>query len=124
VWNADQDVCLATFVLEYHELLERTQGEPLLRWIVQYNNKIDVCGGVYPVDLDELVSIDRVRIDDLRRPFLNRVLIEGSGDRARWTVLLPQATMFDARAAVAADRAVVCAARIAIRATWTTPTAR
>jgi len=56
VWNADQDVCLAAFVLEYHELLERTEGEPLLRWIVQYNNKIDVCGGLYPVSLDELVK--------------------------------------------------------------------
>ncbi|MCP5117889.1 MAG: hypothetical protein GY953_44300 [bacterium] len=55
VWNADQDVCLATFVLEYHELLERQGGEPLLRWIVQYNNKIDVCGGIYPVNLQDLV---------------------------------------------------------------------
>ena len=56
VWNADQDVCLAAFVLEYHELLERAEGTPLLRWIVQYNNKIDVCGGLYPVNLDELVK--------------------------------------------------------------------
>ncbi len=56
VWNADQDVCLAAFVLEYHERLERAEGEPLLRWIVQYNNKIDVCGGLYPVNLDELVK--------------------------------------------------------------------
>lgn len=56
VWNADQDVCLAVFVLEYHELLERTQGEPPLRWIVQYNNKIDVCGGLYPVSVNELVK--------------------------------------------------------------------
>ncbi len=55
VWNADQDVCLAAFVLEYYSLLERAEGQPLLRWIVQYNNKIDVCGGLYPVDLDELV---------------------------------------------------------------------
>ena len=56
VWNADQDVCLTAFVLEYHELLERKQGTPTLRWIVQYNNKIDVCGGLYPVRLDELVE--------------------------------------------------------------------
>jgi hypothetical protein len=56
VWNADQDVCLAAFVLEYHELLERAEVKPLLRWIVQYNNKIDVCGGLYPVNLDELVK--------------------------------------------------------------------
>ena len=56
VWNADQDVCLAAFVLEYHELLERAEVKPLLRWIVQYNNKIDVCGGIYPVNLTELVD--------------------------------------------------------------------
>ena len=55
VWNADQDVCLAAFLLEYHELLERLHADPLLRWIVQFNNKIDVCGGLYPVDLQELV---------------------------------------------------------------------
>jgi hypothetical protein len=55
VWNADQDVCLAAFVLERHEMLERAEGTPLLRWIVQYNNKIDVCGGLYPFSLDELV---------------------------------------------------------------------
>jgi hypothetical protein len=53
-WNADQDVCLAAFILEYHELLERFHSDPLLRWIVQFNNKIDVCGGLYPVDLPEL----------------------------------------------------------------------
>jgi hypothetical protein len=54
VWNADQDVCLASFILEYHELLER-KGSPMLRQVVQFNNKIDVCGGLYPVDLDEIV---------------------------------------------------------------------
>jgi len=55
-WNADQDVCLAAFVLEHHDLLERSEGTPQLRWIVQYNNKIDVCGGIYPVNLTELVD--------------------------------------------------------------------
>ncbi len=56
VWNADQDVCLAAFVLEYHDLLESSQGAPQLRWIVQYNNKIDICGGLYPVRLEDLVA--------------------------------------------------------------------
>jgi hypothetical protein len=56
VWNADQDVCLAAFVLEYHDLLESAQGAPQLRWIVQYNNKIDICGGLYPVRLEDLVA--------------------------------------------------------------------
>jgi len=56
IWNADQDVCLTAFVLEYHHLLERAEGMPMLRWIVQYNNKIDVCGGLYPVKLEDLVN--------------------------------------------------------------------
>lgn len=55
VWNADQDVCLAAFILEYHELLEK-KGSPGLRQVVQFNNKIDVCGGLYPVDLEEIVN--------------------------------------------------------------------
>lgn len=55
VWNPDQDVCLAAFILEYHEVLERLHNDPLLRWIVQFNNKIDVCGGLYPIDLEEVV---------------------------------------------------------------------
>jgi hypothetical protein len=54
VWNADQDVCLASFVLEHHELLE-SKGSPIVRQIVQFNNKIDICGGLYPVDLEEIV---------------------------------------------------------------------
>ncbi|MFN7994884.1 MAG: response regulator [Bryobacteraceae bacterium] len=36
-------------------MLERFHSDPLLRWIVQFNNKVDVCGGLYPVDLAELV---------------------------------------------------------------------
>ena len=56
VWNADQDVCLASFILENYDLLERAEGSPLLRWIVQFNNKIDVCGGLYPVHLEDLVK--------------------------------------------------------------------
>lgn len=49
----------------------------------------------FEVVLDEPRIIDRLRFDDLRPPFLKRVTIEASGDRERWTVLLPQATVFD-----------------------------
>lgn len=48
-------MCLAAFILEYHEVLERHDTDPLLRWIVQFNNNIDVCGGLYPGDLGEVV---------------------------------------------------------------------
>src|SRR5215472_13504272 len=55
-WNTDQDVCLVAFILQYHEVLERLHNHPLLRWIVQFNNEIGVCGGVYPIDREELVA--------------------------------------------------------------------
>jgi hypothetical protein len=80
VWNADQDVCLAAFILEYHELLEQLHADPLLRWIVQYNNKIDVCGGLYPVDLDELV---RNHVTWVFEPYRQqRMRGKGQGDEA------------------------------------------
>lgn len=70
VWNADQDVCLAAFLLEYHELLERQHNDPLLRWIVQFNNKIDVGGGH---------AFGRViRLENARRP------ATGDGGRRIW----------------------------------------
>jgi hypothetical protein len=80
VWNADQDVCLAAFVLEHHKLLERSEGTPLLRWIVQYNNKVDVCGGLYPVSLDELVQNHFTWVFEPYR--LQRMLGKTQGDDA------------------------------------------
>ena len=47
------------------------------------------------MDLDRLATIDRVRLDGIPAPFMKRALLEGSGDRARWTVLLDQTTVFD-----------------------------
>ena len=34
----------------------RRRARPTLRQVVQFNNKIDVCGGLYPVDLEEIVN--------------------------------------------------------------------
>ena len=39
--------------------------------------------------------IDRFRIDGLSPPYLKRIRLEGSGDRARWTVLVGEGTVFD-----------------------------
>ena len=49
----------------------------------------------FEVDLGEAVEIDRIRIEGLPAPFLKRVLLEAGGDRARWTLLHEQATLFD-----------------------------
>lgn len=86
VWNADQDVCLAAFVLENHELLERAEGTPLLRWIVQYNNKIDVCGGLYPFNLDELVKNHFTWVFEPYLEQRRRGKVQGDEDLIRHTI--------------------------------------
>ncbi len=86
VWNSDQDVCLAAFVLEKHDLLERAEGTPLLRWIVQYNNKIDVCGGLYPFNLDELVRNHFTWVFEPYRQQRMRGKIQGDEDLVRHTI--------------------------------------
>jgi hypothetical protein len=48
----------------------------------------------FEADLGRATTIDRVRLDGIAAPFLKRVTVEGSGDRARWT-LLADATVFD-----------------------------
>ena len=49
----------------------------------------------FEADFETALPVDRVRIAGLPAPFLKRVQIEGSGDRARWTVLVPDGTLFD-----------------------------
>jgi hypothetical protein len=49
----------------------------------------------FEADLGRLFMIDRFRIDGLSPPYLKRIRLEGSGDRARWTVLVGEGTVFD-----------------------------
>lgn len=49
----------------------------------------------FEADFETTLPIDRVRIDGLPAPFLKRVQIEASGDRAHWTLLVPDGTLFD-----------------------------
>jgi hypothetical protein len=50
----------------------------------------------FETDLGSALLIDRVRVDGLPAPFLKRVLrLEGSGDRAHWTLLSREGTLFD-----------------------------
>lgn len=49
----------------------------------------------FEVDLGTGATIDRVRITGLPAPFLKRFRLEGGGDRSRWTLLVPQGTLFD-----------------------------
>src|SRR5205085_7544972 len=46
-------------------------------------------------DLEALLPINGFRVEGLAPPFLKRVRLEGSGDRSHWTLLIPDATLFD-----------------------------
>ncbi|HEX2452452.1 MAG TPA: DUF3999 family protein [Vicinamibacterales bacterium] len=49
----------------------------------------------FEVDLHRADDIDTIRIEGLPAPFLKRLTLEGSGDRAHWTMLAAEGTLFD-----------------------------
>lgn len=49
----------------------------------------------FEFDLGSVQPVDRLRLDGLPAPFLKRFHLEGGGDRSRWTVLVPDGTLFD-----------------------------
>lgn len=48
----------------------------------------------FEADLGAARTVARVRLDGLPEPFLKRYRLEASGDRARWTVLVAEGTLF------------------------------
>jgi hypothetical protein len=48
----------------------------------------------FEADLGGVKTVSRLRLDGLPEPFLKRYRLEGSGDRARWTVLVAEGTLF------------------------------
>ena len=48
----------------------------------------------FEVDFGQALGIDRFRFEGIPPPFLKRVRLEGSGDRARWTLLVDEGTVF------------------------------
>jgi hypothetical protein len=49
----------------------------------------------FEADLGAATAVDRFRVEGLPAPYLKRVKLEASGDRARWTLLADEATLFD-----------------------------
>jgi hypothetical protein len=49
----------------------------------------------FELDLGGVRTVDALAIAGLQPPYMKRLLLEGSGDRARWTVLVREATVFD-----------------------------
>jgi hypothetical protein len=49
----------------------------------------------FEADFGKAAVTDCLRITGIPAPFLKRFCLEGSGDRSRWTVLIPDGTLFD-----------------------------
>jgi hypothetical protein len=49
----------------------------------------------FEADLGSILRVDAFRLDGIPAPFLKRLRLEGSGDRARWTTLTAEGTLFD-----------------------------
>ena len=49
----------------------------------------------FEVDLGKSDVVDQLEVRGLPAPYLKRFRLEGSGDRARWTVLVAEGTLFD-----------------------------
>jgi Protein of unknown function (DUF3999) len=49
----------------------------------------------FEIDLGQPLLVDRFRVEGVSAPFLKRVRLEGSGDRARWTLLVDEGTVFN-----------------------------
>jgi len=49
----------------------------------------------FEIDLGQARRVDRLRMNGIKAPFLKRLRLEGSGDRAHWTVLVDDGTVFD-----------------------------
>ncbi len=49
----------------------------------------------FEADLGSAVRVDAIRVTGLSAPFHKRLVLEGSGDRRRWTLLAGEGTLFD-----------------------------
>jgi hypothetical protein len=49
----------------------------------------------FEMDLGVSHRVDAIRVEGIAAPFLKRLTLEGSGDRARWTMLAAEGTLFD-----------------------------
>ena len=49
----------------------------------------------FEIDLRVARTVDLIQVNGLPAPFLKRVRLEGSGDRAHWTLLVSEGTLFD-----------------------------
>jgi hypothetical protein len=49
----------------------------------------------FEADLGSAAHVDSIRVSGLIAPFHKRLVLEGSGDRSRWTLLAGEGTLFD-----------------------------
>jgi Protein of unknown function (DUF3999) len=48
----------------------------------------------FEADLGEVMLVDAIRLEGMGSPFLKRFVLEGSGDRTHWTLLVAEGTAF------------------------------
>jgi hypothetical protein len=49
----------------------------------------------FEVELAEAKVVDAIRLEGMQAPFLKRLVLEGSGDREHWTLVIAEGTAFD-----------------------------
>ncbi len=49
----------------------------------------------FEADLGGVEVVDSIQVEGMPAPFLKRLVLEGSGDRQRWTMLAAEGTLFD-----------------------------
>jgi Protein of unknown function (DUF3999) len=77
-----------------HLLVHPRGGDPL--WIIGRVLPVQPTRRTsgFEVDFGRSEVINTISVEGIPAPFLKRLSVEGSGDRARWTSLAPEATLF------------------------------
>jgi hypothetical protein len=70
-----------------------TQGDVLPLATIEKTEGAKTSG--FEGDFGAVIPIDRVEVSGIPAPFLKRAVVEGSGDRERWTMLVAEGTLFD-----------------------------
>jgi hypothetical protein len=70
-----------------------TQGSVLPLAIIDRTDGPKTSG--FEGDLGAVIPIDRFEVTGIPAPFLKRAVVEGSGDREHWTMLVAEGTLFD-----------------------------
>lgn len=78
-----------------HLLVDAARGEPAWEGATVLPVATTKRTSGFEADLGAARNVDVLRVEGIPAPFLKRLVLEGSGDRQRWTVLVGEGTLFD-----------------------------